>query len=201
VSVFNINLVTGDVLPRKRRAALFWGMVLYLMVCGAVLALIAYQTTRSFVKTSNERDSIRRSEDEFKELHLASGDLDAGLQQLREQLDRECMRLTVIDGILEKRTNMAVILAALSQGLPPDLYILNVASEEKKKTLTFDLVIPVGKSIGSPNASELIAHWTGKESLMREVSTIRSLVSERQRIGGNPVFLLKFECRLRKGSG
>ncbi len=200
MSTFNINLVAADVLPRKRRAMLFWAIVSYLVVCGALLVLIAYGTTRSFVRTASERDAIRRSEAEFEQLYPSGGNTESGLRQLRESLDRECMRLTVIDGILEKRTNVSVILAALSQGLPPDLYILNVGLEEKKTTLTFDLVIPVGKSIGSPNASELIAHWTAKESLMREVSTIRSLVSERQRIGGKPVFLLKFECQLRKGS-
>lgn len=201
MTTFNINLVSSDVLPRRQRSMLFWAMVVYLLVCGTILALIAYHTTRSLARTLGERVVVLRSEAGFKQLFSTAGDIDSRLAELKTQLDEECMRLTIIDGILQHRANISVILSGLSRGLPQGFYILNVGMKEKKGTITFELVIPVGESIGSPNTSELIAHWRANRPLMREVSTIKSLVSERQRIDGKTVFMLKFECQIQKGQG
>jgi len=198
VSTFNINLISADVLPRGRRAMVFWAMAAYVVACGVVLALIAYRTTRSLIGASDKRTAIQRSEMEFEQLYPAGGNIEASMEQLKSQLDLECVRLSIIDGILKRRANISVILSALSSGLPADLHILNVGLDKGETKLVFDLVIPVGNSVGSPNASELISHWTANESLKREVSAIRSLVTERQLIEGKPVFLLKFECQLQK---
>jgi len=199
VSSFNINLISANVLPRGRRAIVFWAMAAYVTGCGVVLALIAYRTTCSLMQVSETRAAIQRSEMEFERLYPAGGDIEACMEQLKSQLDLEYARLSVIDGILKRRANISVILSALSGGLPADLHILNVGLDKGETKLMFDLVIPVGNSVGNPNASELIAHWTANKSLMREVSAIRSLVTERQLIEGRPVFLLKFECQLQKG--
>ena len=197
---FRINLVKDTVLPFRKRRLVFWGMLVYVVLCGAILAWIARAGTRSLIETSSRRELVAAEEREFR----ASAGTDADIVSYAATVEREMRechtKLQSVNAILAKRVGLARILGGLVAPLPHEVNIIGFEMDDSEETIKFS-VAARGTGKDAFSAGQYIALWSRDEGLMSMIGGIRSTISERKTTEGAPLMIFRFECALAGGEG
>jgi hypothetical protein len=189
--VFHINLIRGTIAPPRTRRRIFWGMLLYLGVCGGVLAAIANRATHRLVAVSEQGQQIVKLADAFRQKHPGEADMAGYAERLRQEAAAYAEKMEAIGGIRDRRVDAARVLLALTRPLPRDVDLVNFRMDGQKRTLDFELAFPV-RAAGGSEAGALLDIWNQEATIRANVGRIGSVRSQRNTIQGDPVELLTF---------
>lgn len=190
-ATFRINLIRGSIAPRATRRRIFWGMLLYLALCGGILAGVANHATRRLMAISTQRAQIAAMAAEFRRDHPGQTDMARYAARLKDEAAAYANKLEIIGGIRSRRMDVARVLLALAKPLPGNVDLANLRLDGRKRSLDFELAFPV-KGAGGVDAGPLIDAWNQNAAIMENVGRIGSVRSRRQTVQGNPVEMLEF---------
>ena len=191
---FQVNLMRGHVMPRSRRKAVYWAMVLYLAACVAAVAVMVNGATRELVSAYRLRGEITDIEQEFRRSTPGEQDILRHSSGMLAELTETAAHLDVINGLVKQRVRLAGILRGIVAPLPPGVHLAAFRLDGRKRELAFDIVVPERDGAAGVNASQLTAAWNSDRILVSRLGRVRSVVSRRERWEGRPVFLLTFAC-------
>ena len=181
MAVFSINLIRKRTLPPRTRRRLFWGMIAYLALCGAVLVVIANRGTRRLQATERSRQQIAVMERQFCDQHPGQQDLLLYGKTVKQELSSLAETLEAVDLVCRERVYLARVLLALSQPLPKNVDLLKLSLNNNRQTLEFEIAFPIGESGDAVDAARLVASWNENADLTAQVGTISSVKSQRLR--------------------
>ncbi|MBU0676590.1 MAG: hypothetical protein KJ626_00605 [Verrucomicrobia bacterium] len=193
---FKINLIRKDVLPADKRHQLFWFVVFYCIVCAIVLVVVVSGVTRRLVKATDDRKEASRIQTTFREMHPGHNDIMVYANGLRNEVQKAAEELADLENIVDRRIYLAHILKDLSAPLSLGVRITDIEVSRDSAEMSFDLVIPerlAGKEI---NERDLLEKWAAAPELSKRVRNIHSVVSQRQKIEGQAVLVIRFGCEL-----
>jgi hypothetical protein len=115
--VYQINLIRARTTPPGRRRAIFLGMMVYLLVCGGILAWMANGASRQFVYSSRLRTQITALEQQFRREHPGKTDILAYGKDLKQSLQELTGSLEAVRKVCGQRVDVARVLLRIL--LPP----------------------------------------------------------------------------------
>lgn len=193
---FNINLAKDITSSEEERLKFYNGMLVYLVVCAALLVLSAYLTSlnlNAFLQNRDERKTLIETtvavsgvqEDAFKNPEAAYVELDMYSRKVRS-----------LKKLLGQRVQLLPIVNNLFSEMPSGVALQNLAANKTK--VTFGLIMPPPSDEGGDLSKDLREAWEKNEELMRHVTSIRALTGERQTVGSELMYHIRFECILKK---
>ena len=195
---FEVNLIKGKVPSASKRKAMYLGIFVYLALCGALLIAVTNGAAHRWVEASANRHDMRVIDREFMDKQEVAGSMRAYAGQLKKDLGECNGRLEALEGIVAHRAPAGRILLGLVRPLPRGVDIIHFDMGTESDALVFDLVIPIEQAKGL-NARQLIESWQTDVELMSQVKGLKSLLSQRQRIGGGEVYVHRFTCSVERG--
>ena len=196
MTAFRINLIRGLTPTAKQRERIFWGMISYLVLCGVALVGIAYYETRRLAATFGLRADIALLDAQFRNEHPGQTDILRYAKKMKEQLFECADKLESVRWIQTTRVTLAPILLALAAPLPSDIDIAGLQIDSEKRTLEFELIVPITGMGERVDAGRLIGIWNEDPALISRVGKISSAKSQRQSMEGKPVYVLRFTASL-----
>ncbi|VGO17541.1 hypothetical protein PDESU_06138 [Pontiella desulfatans] len=193
---FKINLAKDLTSTPEERARFYNGMLVYLVVCAALMVLVAYLASvnmQQFLANRQERIQLLRTVSSVSDI-----DQSAFRNPGKVYADLETHAMTIAD--LKKALGQRVLLLPIMHNLFIDLpegVSLQSLSANKSK-LDFGLVMPPPSDSAGDPVKQLRSAWEENEELMKRVSTIRPVTGERRVMGTTSVFYVQFECLLNK---
>ena len=196
---FQINLIKNRVLGFKKRRAVFLALIMYLAACALALVYLSNRVSDKFVSSARLRQEVMDLEHKFRQLQPKQADLLEYSSGVKTKTAQYIQKLEVIERVLSGRINLARLMQKFSEILPASAYINNLSLDSKKQALDFDVVLPEDAAAGNFNTSQLISAWQKDSTVMADIEYIKSSSSQRQKISGQSVAILKFSCSLAKG--
>ena len=196
---FEINLIKGRVpLPEKRKI-IFLSIILYLAACSLVLVFLCYSITANFVKLSYDKRQLGRIEKEVSGHYSQGRSMFNYASDMKAEIGKHIDTIETISSVLQKRVNLAILVRSFFAVLPSGAYIDNFMLDSAGKRLSFNVIMPAGSIETVFDASELISAWKNNASLMSNIDRIELVMSQRQKIGEESMFISEFSCSLSKG--
>lgn len=196
---FKVNLIRDRVLAKPLRKALFWGVLVYLLLCGAGLAYLVHRDTSRFVDITGHYREMKAVEEQLMLSHPGSKDVISHLKEVKPLLVKNANILSGIDRGLDLDFNFASILLGIAKPLPKDCVLRSVGYKKKSGVLKFSVSTPVNKPT-SRLAGQLIDIWKKDAELWRQLGDIRSEASSREYQAGRAVMIHRFEAKPGDGS-
>jgi len=197
MTAFRINLIRSQVAPPRERRLMFWGMFLYLFVCGALLVVTANSSARKLVSASAGRHQMAVLDVEFRKARPGQTDMLRFARSLESDLGKLADRLHTIESVLTERVNLVDIIQGLWRPLPGGVTVMSLHFEEQDRLLQFDLMIPEGLAGETVNASQWMTAWNRDPVLMSAVNRIDSVTAQRQKVARKSMFVFKFDCTVK----
>src|SRR3989338_3708690 len=122
---FEINLIKNEVIPFRKRRTFFFGMIIYLAICGISFAILSHSSTLKFIKMIDYEWDTMSLEATYRRFHPAEKDIFNYARDLRSRMAISAERLEAVDNILSKYINLAYLLEGFSTKLPADGHIDN----------------------------------------------------------------------------
>ena len=194
---FRINLAKTSVSSAEERQKFYNGMLVYLVLCAAVLVYVAYLSSvhimeayhankenRMLVKTVSASSSFSKAfykspEKAYQNLEVYAADLD------------------VLRTALSQRSQFLPVMSQLFSDFPEDVALQSLSASANSKKLSFGLALPLSDREKGDPVRKLQASWSGNEALMQQVHSIRPVTGERRMVGDRPTFFVQFECILK----
>lgn len=194
---FEINLIRDEVLEHGQREAVFWSMIGYLLVCGLAGVGLAYRAASTVETVERRIADVTAMEQFFLKEHPRAGGILEFVRSRHRVLEQRVEAMEAIRASLAGHVSLARIFASLSAPLPPGAYILSLEMEDASKVARFSVAIPAAD--GEMTAADLTGQWGKDGSLMEQLREIRSLVSQRQRVDGKSMLIMRFSAPLKEG--
>ena len=193
---FTINLIKDQVMPLKMRRRIFWCMISYVSTCIFAVVAIVFMASRELLHASRQRADMARITTKFREDHPGQSDIFRYSDSMNRSGEQIASVLDVVKQHFIARTDVARILVGITAVLPKDIRLVAFSLDAEKGTVTFDLAAPIVSNAERPmDAGELVGLWNRSSHLTSELDQIQSVASNRSRIGGKPVFILRFSGR------
>jgi len=199
--ILNINLAKEYVDSSKKRRMIYWGIHLYILVCGLALVGIAYLSTRKLVSVQTDRQEIKAMHREFVELYPGYEDSADYISTLQNQLEISQEVMSQVGGILQERVDLAPVLLGLAHPLVEIGRLNRFELARKVNQLEFDVSVPMPEKGNTLSARDLMNRWRNDPALMYRLGNISNLSTERDIESGRPVMIFKFACTLKTGTG
>ena len=193
---FEFNLIKDVVLPPRKRKTLFYFMALYLAVTGIALVAVSHKGTLQLLTASRLRAKTTDLEGQFRERYPEHDDILLYAGTLNTDMTTYAEKLDSLSAIINRQTDLSEILVGLMQPLPRDIRIIHFDLNSKKKSLVFDVIVPIRRQEGRINARQLIERWAGDPALMSQLDKIETIMSQRHAIDGRPAHVLRFSGQL-----
>jgi hypothetical protein len=194
---FNINLAKTMVSTPEQRQRFYNRMLIYLVLCAAVLVYVAYLASLNLVKvvqSNRESDAL---------ILTTSSITDQGKtfyknpDETYQQLNIYAKDLETLRNLLSKRAHFLPVLNQLFVDFPDDIALQSLTATASSKTIGFGLVAPYLDEKGESPVGKLQAQWKGNKELLNRTTGVRQVTSERRLIDDTAAVFVKFECVLR----
>lgn len=183
---FRINLVKNEVMSPGKRRAVFFSMILYVVMVGLLLVVLSYKAAVNYIKISGyKRCGIE-----------GAGKVSADAKDIKSKMLFYAEKLEKIDRILSDDRDIARILTGLSGPFSGLSRIDNFIFNAPAKTLEFDVVTPEAGMKESLDANALISAWKRDAYLMSCIKDIESASVSKRKIGSDSFFVSRFSCSL-----
>jgi hypothetical protein len=201
MALFEINLIRGQVMDKRFRKGLFWGMFAYLILCCVGLSFVVHRAAVRLVDANEQRREVKLIERQFFADYPDASSMLSNVRSMRKQLELDAKLLTDVDAILRKRVDVARVLLGLAQPLPDDVVLVNMDIGQKEGGIHFSVMTPSDLS-SRLMASEIIKLWAKDGTLDSELKDIRSETTQREYRSGRPVRVHRFSASLvNRGGG
>ena len=192
---YNINLIRERVLPKRLRHGLFWGMLVYLLLCGACLAFVVHRSARKFVDASKIYREMKVLETQVL-CGSPEEDVVAYAERLRPEVVAAADILTGIDVSLQQGIDFVSIMLGLARPLPASCFLINVRLQVDKNMIQFSVLTPAERS-SSHTAGEIIDLWTREGGLEMHLGEIQAAASQREFRSGRAVVIHRFKAEIK----
>ena len=195
-----VNLIRDRVIPRGLRKGVFWGMMVYLMLCGAGLAFVAHRAALRFVDAAEQHREAKLINEQFRGNHPDESSMRSYAQKLRERM---ALAADVLDGAdmgFKQDVALTRILLGLAKPLPEECVLVGVDLQKKKKTIQFSVMAEDRKS-KSMTAGQIIDHWAEDGMLRTQLKDIRAEASQSEYRSGRRVRVHRFSAKLDRKVG
>ncbi len=196
--MYRVNVLRDQVTPPALRRSLYWGTMLYIVVCGAALAALTYAATSRFVRADAARLQMRGIEDQFRADYPKERQILAYAEDLRRELMARQALLGQVNQSLGERAGLAHVLAGLVKPLPSGTYLIDFVYAAKDRKVGFTIVTPADVSSMTVTAGTLLGLWQNEPGLTGRLSDIGSEVSQRQMYNARAVLAHRFTGQIAK---
>ena len=196
MAVYEINLIRERTTSPGMRKFLFWGMVVYLALCGAILVRVSNQAAKKLVVAMENGRHVQALERQFRRTGADRDPILAHARRLRDEIASYSGKLEAIGRGTARRLDLAQMMIRLAVPLPDGLSLARMSVDRAEGQIEFDVVAPADRSAYSVTASDLISLWEKDEVLMSRLQRIRAVISERRRMGQRTVLVLQFASPL-----
>ncbi len=197
---FEINLIRDRVLSKPLRKGLFWGILVYLILCSVGLAVVVHRAALRMVDAADQHREMKVIREQFHSDHPDEKDVLSYAQGLRQRMVTSADVLAGVGACLRENVSLPPILLGLAKPLPDDCVLVNVDLDVKKGTIQFSVMTPARKG-RSMTAGQIIDHWNREGTLNSYLKEIRAETSERQYSSGMPVLVHRFSASFVTVSG
>ena len=193
---FRINLAKDITSSEEGRTRFYNGMLIYLVLCSAVLVFVAFFTStniQTFLKNRDERAMLLRR------VAMQEGfDISAfkNPDKIYDELEAHAANIAALKKVLSQRVQLLPVIHNLFVDLPEGVVLQSLSAN--KSEMAFGLVMPPPAEQSRDPVQQLRAAWEKNEELMKRVATIRPVTGERRTMGSKSVFYVQFECILKK---
>jgi hypothetical protein len=192
---YDINLIRDDTPTPARRWLFHFGMILHVLIWGAILTALAYHGTLKMMKAFEQRSTIASLHQRFVGSHPGIHDEFKYLRTLVSEIRQDSQALETIDQVLSRRADLGGILLGLAMPLPTRVQVLRLEQFDNNQ-LSFDITVPSAMT-NAVSSTSLIAAWNAEELLENRISNLRSVSSHRRRVGADSSVVLRFECDIK----
>lgn len=193
---YRINLAKTFVSSAEKRTRFYDGMIVYLMLCVAVMVGVAYLSTinlQGFAENKRARARLLAS------ASASSGFDEAALKnpsKAYSELKAYSSEIAALRAVLEQRVRLLPVIEGLFADLPEGATLQSLSASPGK--MAFGMILPPASEERGDPVRKLKEVWEGNEELMKRVSSIRPLTGERRTMESKSVYYVKFECVLKK---
>jgi hypothetical protein len=195
--MYELNLIKDRAIPPRRRKALYWSLLVYLGLCGALLVLVVYVDTYKMiaaVEYMREAREIRRT---FSEKHPGEKDIISFARSLEREIQADIKKVQAIEDLVDRNAHLTRILLGLTVPMSQGITVDDFRLDHGTRKLTFTLQVPEDEA---EMAMDLIAVWNASTNLNREVSRFETVSRNEPSREGQAMVLLEVEGTL-KGKG
>ncbi len=197
---FEINLIRDRVMPKPFRKGLFWGMIVYLVLCSVGLAIVVRRATLRMVDATEQHREMKAIQQRFRSDHAEQRNVRSYAQGLRQRMTESADILAGIDACLRDGISLPPVLLGLAKPLPKESVLVNLDLELQKGTIQFSVMTPTRKG-HAVTAGQIIDLWNKDDILNAHLKEIRTETSQRQYRSGRPVIVHRFSATFATGSG
>lgn len=202
MAIVKINLLRDQVLTRRQRLRIYYGMLVYLAVSGGVLAVVALQQVRTILRLRAEQQVLDAQERWFRRQYPQFGRLSEFADDVRMGLQHCQSQLAAIDRTLQRRADLAAILIAVTEPMSPGTRLLTFSFDREKKSVAFEVAVPtVIFDRRSQGEGDLMAAWNANPVLKMRLRSLALTGTRRARGPTGFEYVLSFGGVLREGMG
>ena len=200
MSEYAVNLVRQQTLPARKRRVFFLLMLAYVALSGVFLVVACASASSRFSSALQQWSDARKLDAEFRREYDTNLTIDQYGRQMEKDLARARTELEQIRDSMTRQIVANRVLIGIASALPPPAYLRNVKMDAAKRTVSFDVAVPL-RQAGQPEfvSSHLIGLWGRDPALSREIQRIEATASERQNIDMSPYLIWKFSAKLGGG--
>jgi hypothetical protein len=194
MTAFEVNLIRDRTPAPARRKALYWGLLVYLGLCGMLLVTVVYIDTYRMITAieyQREAAAIRRA---FAERYPQQEDAISLAKSLQEGLEEDLAKVKSIEDLVDRSAHLTRILLGLTIPMSRDVVLNELRLDQETGRLVFTLSVPEAEA---RKAMDLIAVWNSSANLNREVTRFRTLSRNQTVEGGRVMVLMEVEATLR----
>ncbi|MDA0321438.1 MAG: hypothetical protein O2923_01785 [Verrucomicrobia bacterium] len=197
---YQVNLIGETVLAPRRRRVAHTALVLYLLLCGAVLVVVAYRETRVLIAAIGSRGELSRLDSQFRLGYPGHDTIEEYDQVLDQKLHMTVDSLAAIGDVLDRQTSVSGLMLWLTEPLPAEMFLADFSLEADEHEVRFAIAVPARRQ-GSDaiEANDLIALWEENPQLMNRIDDLKLLISRRQILDRRRMRLWSFSGQLKKG--
>jgi len=194
---FNINLAKSIVSTPEQRQTFYNRMLIYLVICAAVMVYVAYLASLNLVKF------VQSNRDQQMLIRTTSTVTDYGQnfyknpEQTYQELDTYAKDLATLRDLLLQRAQFLPVLNQLFLDFPDNVALQSLRATASSKSIQFELVAPYRDQKGESPVGKLQAQWKGDKELLARTTGVRQVTSERRLVGDMAAVIVKFECVIR----
>lgn len=192
---YRLNLLEGRVLTPAQRRTGFVVFVGYLVLSGVVLVFVANITTRLMVQAVRDRAQGEALALEWREARPEAPDMFVYERSLRARTTDLQDALGDVDAQVEQRVFLAGILYWLEADLPRGAFIYAVDQNRGKNTFEIKVAVPL-RVQSEVDANDLLQTWRENEALTRRLHDLRFVISQRQSLERQTVYIWSYSARL-----
>jgi hypothetical protein len=202
MAMFQINLAKGRVMAPGSRVAWTWFLMVYLGVCGALLAGLMNKVTRDLLTVQDRRDQLGRLEARLLRTCVPEGTEDSVsyARQMSREMAKCADTLEGIQKILGRRPAIDEMLLGLAAPLPADTCLGKFDLDGQKRQIAFEIYVATERTAEGLVPPHLIALWNMESNLAAKVGPIEFVHSQPAKFGDQVFTAWKFACRMGEGT-
>ena len=200
MAYFEINLIRDRILPKPLRKAMFWGILLHLVLCSVAFAVVVHRAALRFVDATDQRRELDVIERQFKADRPSEKNVLSYAQGLRQRMGDSAEVLAGIEAGLKRRVSLSRLLLGLAKPLPQDCVLVNVDFKTKDGAVLFSVMTPADRE-RTLTGGQIIEFWNEEGTLETQIKEIRAETSQRQYRAGRPVIVHRFSATLANRTG
>lgn len=192
---YRINLAKSLTSTVEERVRFYNGMLIYLVLCSAILVGVVYTSTVNLLGFSENKWARAHLLDSASEKMGVDKAVFKNTDRAYAELQSYSVHLSKLRQALEQQQELLPVVRNLFVDMPKDIVLQSLLADNGR--IAFGLTMPpVSTERGDP-VRQLKVAWENNEELTKRVSAIRPLTGERRTVGDKSVFYLKFECILK----
>jgi len=191
---FNINLAKSMTSSPVERARFYNRMLIYLVICAAMLVGVAFWGSRSILaatKANHDRKLLVETlavTSEYGESFFKNPD------QAYDEFKGYATDLETLRSALEKRSQFLPVMSQLLSGFSKEIGLQSLSASDEDKAIEFVLVAPVIDEAGNDVLRELQDKWRSNEELRLRAHAVSQLTSEREMVGDTLMAYVRYRC-------
>jgi len=198
MAYFRINLAKNSVKPIKQRYLFYNSILLYVFACAVVLVYLCYNATINLMETYENRHQQQILFNSLSSSPLMHRDLLRNPDRSYKNLKEYSKQIQELDKALTGRVQFLPILHQLFGNLPENVQLEQLKAVATERSISFSLQVPITTSENGDSVRQLQTEWNANSFLMDRITSIRPVTGERRTSGDEEVFMVKFECVLKR---
>lgn len=198
MSVFKINLARSRVIPAGLRRNWYQGLILYLLLSGLILVLMAGAVTRSLIGAVERHRQLSHREQQNLLSYPTHRNIAGYAARTGTTMARYASKLEAVTGIMGDQARAAAILTGLVSPLTGDMSLTGMDMNAGKGEITFEVWTPEDAPVTNITPPGLVLEWNRLPTLTSEVSDLASTGKQNAQLNGRRFSVWRFAGRLRQ---
>lgn len=194
---FNINLVKSMVSTPEERARFYNRMLIYLIICAALMVGTAYLFSKHVLNASTASKDRKALVAEMSAMSDFGKSFFDNPEQAYKKLGYYADDLKTLRSVLEERSQFLPVISQLFADIPDTVSLQSLTATAADNSIEFILVAPVIDDEGNDILRMMQTRWRDNAALWTLAKTVTAVSSEREMVGDALVASVTYKCILK----